>query len=310
MQIKQNSDGPIMHLVKGVITSVGLKPLALKLYNVYRKVIYSVRSRFRTVVADTEVTFVTEDDHSKRFFHYRYKNGQMHEPPVSRELAERVRSAKVFADVGAHLGYYSCIAGVINPNLKLFLFEMNRNLISLIERNLMVNGLNDAEIVNQAVSDGAKTIGYTAGSTDAGLSMRAPGEDSDEITAETVSLDGYFAPRDVMPDVIKIDVQGAEMEVLRGAKRIIREHCPVVFLEVHPKLLGAFGTTPDDVYRFLIEHGYDQLYLINEHRRDLGRLLPFDAERGGPPHTHMLLCAGSTQTEKRPSQPDRANREQ
>jgi len=270
-----------------------LKPPALMLYNCYRKVVYSVRRQFRVSLGDADAVFITEDDHSKRFFHYRYRDGEMHEPSVSEEVIARIRDAKVFVDAGAHLGYYACIAGVANPNLKLFLFEMNRNLVSLIARNLEANNLTNAEIINRAVSDRAKKIGYTDGSTDTGLSMHEPGENPDDVTAQAISLDEFFAQRDAIPDVIKIDIQGAEMEALRGAETIIRNHLPIIFLEVHPTMLGDFGATTDDVYRFLVEHGYDEIYLIDEHRSDHGRLIPFDAERGGPPVTHMLLCMGS-----------------
>lgn len=282
-------------LIKNLIAAAGLKPAALKLYNLYRKVLYSFKPRFHVNVGNRQVTFVTEDEHSKHFFHYRYKNGEMHEPPVSEELIARAQDAKVFADVGAHLGYYACLAGALNPDLKLYLFEMNRNLVELIEHNLKANELNSAEVVNQAVSDRTKSIGYADGSVDAGLSMHAPGELSGEVIAESVSLDEFFESKGVMPDVIKIDVQGAEMEALRGAEQILRRRQPIIFLEVHPTFVGAFGTTPQDVYGFLAETGYDEIYLINEHRRDTGRLIKLDLEKGGPAHTHMLVCIGSRQ---------------
>lgn len=270
-----------------------LKPTAVVLYNCYRKIIYSFRRQFRVSVGETDAIFVTEDIHSKRFFHYRYREGEMHEPAVSREVIARVRDAKVFVDAGAHLGYYACIAGVANPDLKVFLFEMNRNLVRLIARNLKANDLDDAEIINRAVSDQTKTIGYAGASTDAGLSMHEPGEDPDDVTAQAISLDEFFAQRDAIPDVIKMDVQGAELEALRGAETIIRRHRPIIFLEVHPTMLKDFGASADDVYRFLAGNGYDQIYLIDEHRSDHGRLVPFDVEQGGPPITHMLLCVGS-----------------
>ena len=282
-------------LIKTLIAAVGLKPAALRLYNLYRKVLYSFKPRFYVNVGNSQVIFVTEDEHSKHFFHYRYKNGEMHEPPVSQELIARVQDAKVFADVGAHLGYYACLAGALNPDLKLYLFEMNRNLVELIEHNLKANGLDSAEVVNQAVSDRTKPIGYADGSVDAGLSMHAPGELSGEVIAESVSLDEFFDSKGVTPDVIKIDVQGAEMEALRGAEQILRRCHPVIFLEVHPKFVGAFGTTPQEVYGFLTETGYDEIYLINEHRRDTGRLIKLDLEKGGPAHTHMLVCIASHQ---------------
>ncbi len=282
--------------LKAFVGAVGLKPVLLKLYDGYRKVIYSATSSFSVRLEGRQAKFATLDDHSKRFFLYRYNDGEMHEPPVSQELIARLENAEVFADVGAHLGYYGCIAGAAYPDLKLFLFEMNHNMVELIERNLAANKLNDAVVVNQAVSDRRKRISYADGSVDAGLSMSQAGDQSGregEVTAEAVSLDEFFAEKGVDPDVIKIDVQGAEMEALQGARAIIERRHPVIFLEVHPKLVGSFGVTVPNIYRFLADKGYNQIYLINEHRKDAGRLLKLDLKSGGPDHTHMLVCAKS-----------------
>lgn len=286
--------------IKNLLSSAGLKPMVLRLYNAYRAVIYGFRSRFEAELHGKRVVFITQDAHSKRFFHYRYRAGELHEPPVSHELVSRLAGAEVFADVGAHLGYYTCLAGAAYPDLKLFVFEMNHNLVELIERNLKANQIDTAEVINNAVADRAKTIGYEADSLSAGLSMHQPGEGSGEVTAKAVSLDDVFASRGVMPDVIKIDVQGAELEVLKGAERILRTHRPVLFLEVHPAILPDFGTSPTEIYRYLTSLGYGELHMISEHRSDTGRLLKLDIEKAPPPHTHMLVCAGSRHAEGEP----------
>lgn len=282
--------------LKAFVAALGLKPVLLKIYDGLRKVMYVSTNSFRVELGGKYANFATLDDHSKRFFLYRYNDGEMHEPPVSQELIARLKGAKVFADVGAHLGYYGCIAGTVYPDLKLFLFEMNHNLVELIERNLAANKLDSAIVVNQAVSDRRKQISYADGSVDAGLSMTDAGDHSGDegaVTAEAVSLDEFFGEKGVDPDVIKIDVQGAEMEALQGARKIIERRHPVIFLEVHPKLVGSFGVSVPDIYRFLTNNGYDQIYLINEHRKDVGRLLELDLKSGGPDHTHMLVCAKS-----------------
>jgi FkbM family methyltransferase len=278
--------------IKSVITALGLKPLALRVYFRYGALMGSLKPRFRVVVEGTEVTFTTEDQHSKWFFHRRYRSGELHEPPVTLELVARTRTARVFADVGAHIGYFGCVAGALNRRLRVFLFEMNHNLIEIIERNLAANRIDNYQIINRAVADRAKPIAYARDSTDPGLAIRAPAEQQDEATeavSEAISLDDFFLPRGVVPDVIKIDVQGAELQALQGAERLLREHHPVLFLEVHPRIIGQFGGTVGEVHDLLARHGY-RLSRIADHRGEQGHLVPVEGRADLPEETHVLLC--------------------
>jgi FkbM family methyltransferase len=272
------------------LSAAGLLPLARRAARLYVGLRCATRREFRLVVDRREVCFVTDDAYSTRFFHRRSRQGEMHEPPVTGELARRARDARVFADVGAHGGYYSCIAGALNADLELFLFEMNRDMIPVIERNLCENGRSDGVVVNRPVADRRRAVSYAGSSREPGLSMRAAGRAADDgqVLAETIALDEFFAGSAVRPDLIKIDVEGAELDVLRGARKIIAQHHPVLFVEVHPKLLGDFGGSAEEVYAFLSTHGYAVRRFL-EHRGDGTGLRPID--RAGPPgETHMLLC--------------------
>jgi FkbM family methyltransferase len=279
--------GQIRHLLAAA-GALGLTRRAIRLRSDLR---CAVRRDFRLVIEGKEVRFVTDDSHSTRFFHRRYRRGELHEPPVSAELARRARRARVFADVGAHVGYYSCIAGALNEHLSLFLFEMNRDMVGAIARNLAANGLSDAVIVNRPVADRHRLVGYARASREPGLSMRDPAgaAESGLVPAETVTLDAFFAERGAWPDLIKIDVEGAELEVLRGAREIVARHHPVLFVEVHPRLLGNFGSSAEQVYAFLREHGYALERFVG-HRTGRAGLEPIPAAAALPETTHMLLC--------------------
>ena len=279
---------------RSAIRTLGLRSVALSLHRSYHAVYGGLRSRFRIEVEGAEVVFVTEDSHSKRFFHHRYRPGQWHEPPVTRQILRHLPGAKTFADVGAHLGYYGCIAGALDRDRRVFLFEMNHNLAPIIQRNLDANRLENAEVVNHPVSDRRKTVSYDRDSTDAGLSM-ASGKDKPETPShqiETVTLDDFFEERGVVPDVIKMDVQGAELEALKGAERLLREHHPVLFLEVHPTFVGDFGVTVGEIYDYLTVDLNYKLQRIEEHRRAAAadRLHDITDVKDLPTTTHMLLC--------------------
>jgi FkbM family methyltransferase len=74
------------------------------------------------------------------------------------------------------------------------------------------------------------------------------------ITIPVVSLDDYFSDRERI-SVLKIDVEGAEREVLKGAERILRTHSPLLVIECEGR--HARASAPQDVFRFLESFGYD-----------------------------------------------------
>lgn len=82
---------------------------------------------------------------------------------------------------------------------------------------------------------------------------------------ETIPLDDFFHERGLGSNIIKIDVEGAEMNVLRGSSKILAQCHPTLFLEIHPNLVTKFGASVDDVLTFLRRHRYD-IYAFGSHR--------------------------------------------
>jgi FkbM family methyltransferase len=70
----------------------------------------------------------------------------------------------------------------------------------------------------------------------------------------------------IVPDVITMDVEGAELEVLKGASDILRAVRPVVFVSVHPDFIrDMYGNTADDVHNFMRSFGYAPTHLATDH---------------------------------------------
>ena len=77
-----------------------------------------------------------------------------------------------------------------------------------------------------------------------------PDTEVKEITVEVDRLDNVI-PRDNVVDLIKIDVEGAELQVLRGARELIRQHRPVILFEHGVQMASVFAATPEGLYDFL-----------------------------------------------------------
>lgn len=88
----------------------------------------------------------------------------------------------------------------------------------------------------------------------------------DEGGAPMITVDALAALADEPPDIITIDVEGSELEVLRGAQHTLGDVRPVVFVSVHPEFMeDRHGHTPSDVIDFMNEHNYEGTLLATDH---------------------------------------------
>jgi len=260
----------------------------------YRK----IRS-LRFAIDGRDVEFGTDDPESHWWFFPRYAGGRLHEPKVTLALCSALRGARCFADVGANLGWYTCVAAAHLPDGRVHAFEMDDRNFERLEQNVRRNGFANIESNHVAVSDRAGTVSYrrppgalrAAFRLSASHGQQQPGE---EVRVPALALDDYFAARGESPDVMKIDVEGAELQVLHGMRGILESRPPVLFLEVHPAGLASFGSSVSDVLRFLLERGYSlrELEAMRNARADGGtRALVADSVL----HANTMLRADPAQ---------------
>lgn len=184
-----------------------------------------------------------------------------------RELAEGM----TFFDIGACLGYFSLLASkLVGPKGGVHTFEPNPSLISLLRLNL--GGKPNVTVVNKAVSGASGTAQFhVAALPSIGTSsIRADWHPKTElVTVETACLDDYCWSSGAFPDIIKLDVEGVEDEVLKGAERLFREKSPVLIMEVFAPLIES----DRNALRMLRERGYEPHAILDD-----GRLKALDYE--------------------------------
>lgn len=171
-----------------------------------------------------------------------------YERELQRFLRDTLRPGDVFYDVGAHHGFFSLAAARLGASV--YAFEPVEANLRRLQRNIELNGA-DVEVVAAAVSDAAGRLGLARGKSSAQWRT----EPGDEVTS--VTLDD-FARNHPAPRVVKIDVEGAELRVLRGAERLLREHRPILVCELH-------GRENRERVRGLLE-GYEFSTLESERR--------------------------------------------
>ncbi len=156
-----------------------------------------------------------------------------YEKLLAQTLAENLSNGFTFYDLGAHWGYFSLIASnMVGPTGKVYSFEPLPTNYSRLEKNIRINDINNIEAFNNAVSSNVGTVAFS-NQKDSFANNYIKASD-DTIQVVTTSLDQFvYLEGHRPPDFIKIDVEGAELDVLKGAKKILSEVRPLLHLSTH-----------------------------------------------------------------------------
>jgi FkbM family methyltransferase len=160
-----------------------------------------------------------------------------------------VRPGATVLDVGANVGAYTLLfARWAGPNGRVVAFEPAPDAAAGLRRHAALNGLTATIDVQQSAVAGSVGTARFACSEASGANAivdGAPGLNTIEVA--TVTLDAFCAGRRIHPDVIKIDVEGAELDVLKGARQMLASGTAQVFLELHPAAWKARGIGEQEI---------------------------------------------------------------
>lgn len=168
------------------------------------------------------------------------------------------RPGGVVLDVGANVGAYSVLFGRwVAPEGRVYAFEPAAAALAGLRRHLALNGVDGVvRAVHAAVSDREGTAAL-AGAGGQGTARLAGEGNHGGDTVETVTIDGFCAREGTLPTLIKIDVEGWELEALRGARETVARAGPelALFVEMHPTLWRERGMEADELRAELDRQG-------------------------------------------------------
>jgi FkbM family methyltransferase len=178
------------------------------------------------------------------------------EPAETNFMLSVVRPGDSVIDVGANLGWYTLtLAQALGPNGRVFAFEPRSDIFAQLERSVKDNGFTDRCTLYRialGAEGGKRDLAWSPMEMNPGHSFILPegGSPAPGLTRESVS----FAPLDSIGierriRLIKLDVEGAEPDVLRGGRGLIARDRPIIVCEVFPKWLRRSGST--DTYSML-----------------------------------------------------------
>jgi len=189
-----------------------------------------------------------------------------------------LRPGDHFVDVGANVGVFSTLVGTRIPGVRITAVEPFPPVREDLLANLALNDL-DVTVVDSALSDAAGEATFEVLDRDV-LNRLAPGGGTTGITVRVTTLDELVGGDP--PALIKIDVEGSELRVMQGARRLLTGAAAPVLLFEHAGYCEHFGITPAEVRAFLTEVGYG-IYLLD------GELSPWHSD-GLPPTLNVVAC--------------------
>jgi FkbM family methyltransferase len=179
----------------------------------------------RTLGGSPIVLSMRDHQHRAMYFYGEY------EPEITAVFRDLVTPGSTVFDVGANAGYFSLLSRELGATVHAF--EPNPKVRALLSQSVEL-GTGDIEVVACACSDREGTMPfYLSDSGNTGMSgLTVPMRDTC-IDVDVITLDGYARRAQAHPQVVKIDVEGAEVGVLRGMRETLRTDRPTLIIELH-----------------------------------------------------------------------------
>ena len=194
-------------------------------------------------------------------------------------LNECLKSDSIIIDVGAHAGQFTKLFSALVPEGHVYAFEPGGYASSILMKVIHLHRLKNVTHINKGLGKQYKKEILNipvkqSGSLGFGLSHI--GNNKQDVrttiseTIEIIMLD-TFAENENLEKInfIKADIEGWEMQLLLGAKSIIQKWHPILTLEVNRRFMERAEDTPEQLWKFLSDNGYEIFRLFNDENNNL-----------------------------------------
>jgi FkbM family methyltransferase len=231
-----------------------------------------------------------------------------YEPQETLLAMRLLRPGMVAVDIGANWGYFSlACAHLVGAGGRVIALEPHPRLHSMLSDNITENRLDQVEVLRLAagaIEGSRRFVGFDEQGGNWGLSRAAQHREAADFECDTASLDALLDSKHAgRVDLVKIDIEGAEADAIRGmADGLCRHRYRYVLLECHPAELAGMGATVEqclEPFRQAGYHGWHIDHTVAMHRRAAAGpvrvaelLAPIDAAKlAADPWPHLLWAA-------------------
>ena len=180
-----------------------------------------------------------------------------YEPAKQSFLREHCRSGSTVFDLGAHIGLYTVLmARHVGEEGRVLAFEPTPGTRRELRRTILLNHVSNVQVRNEAVSrsTGEAFLNATAEPVSNANSLAPIVRARSQVGVRTIALDDLAVPSRV--SCLKIDIEGAELDALRGATALLDRDRPAMTIEIHPVQLRLVGHEPVEIWDLLDAIGY------------------------------------------------------
>lgn len=189
-----------------------------------------------------------------------FGGSERNELAVLKNLAKKNYKDKfTMIDVGANIGWYSMNFAKSFTRAKIYSFEPVPKICASLLSNIVINGLKNIKTIQAGASDhdGVATFYYDQEFSPKTSLVNISGKKNiEKLKARIVTLDKFCRQKSIRPNLLKIDVEGAELFVLKGARQIISNSHPIIFCEMLRKWSLKFNYHPNQIIEFLRDLDY------------------------------------------------------
>jgi FkbM family methyltransferase len=227
------------------------------------------------------------------------ERGRHYEPDVSLMMCKIVEPGDVVVDIGANAGFFTVLlATLVGPGGRVLSFEPGVNNLDRLKNNISINGLTNVELVEKAANDAPGAIQFFINSDDSGGNAlwdvgTFPGNVKSAAAPQAVAIAATTVDDEVQerglapPKLIKVDTEGAELNVLKGCRALLADQLvPFVIAEYHPFGLAKMGTSPEALRAFMETFGYSTFAMYYD--GTMPKLIPPGVELALPSIVNLL----------------------
>lgn len=171
-------------------------------------------------------------------------------------------------DVGANKGWYSILFSKLAIDGEVHSFEPIKSAFYELETNIRLNNCSNIIPNNKGLYSKTGIYNMYVPYNHSTLASMKKHYDTNSVLnkCEFTTIDEYIFTKNIpIVDFIKIDAEGAELEILKGATQLLTRDKPMIFIEIFEQLLQSFDSTSNDIQTFLVDLGY-KLYMINDNK--------------------------------------------
>lgn len=257
-----------------MITSLS-KKAARKAYEIIETVRTHWKDELTIRTHGLEICYSTRSTVAKQWFYPRYSSGNnLHEPPISQLIQHKLGANSTFYDVGANVGFFTILGATIcnGPYGDVHSFEVDPSLIPLIEESVRLNQTGAVHINCVACADEVgNLLSFNAAqennpSTNKVTAVPSGASGHVGVQVTTTTLNHYWSKSGASPDLVKIDIEGAEALTVSYMLEMVSACKPELILEVHPPQVREFGARPHDLVHMIQDAGAYEVFEISAYR--------------------------------------------